>query len=284
MDGLTKKREAGISFLLAGFLLLSACAAPAAGTPEPTSVPMPEVTATPAPEPTPSPTTTPEAEPTPEEITELWGFPIDGSHDAFEVPTGGRLGTVLVTVEIMEGEESFSAEHHFSVWASDDLVNPLQTMTAEDVRCFKWNDIRDANFDGYMDFGYMYSMGNQPSYWHYWIWDEERGLFVAEPEFDKISWPQFDKETGVISGWARSSALGTGVNTFHQWIEGKLVCIRRIESFAPAFEDKVILSVEDRINGKLEEIFREEYTINVDDPADWLSIQSKWEDLNYHGE
>ena len=28
MDGLTKKREAGISFLLAGFLLLSACAAP----------------------------------------------------------------------------------------------------------------------------------------------------------------------------------------------------------------------------------------------------------------
>ena len=112
---------------------------------------------------------TPEPEPTSEEVTELWGFPIDDTHDAFEVPTGGKLGTVLVTVELVEVEGTFFEEQHFSVWTASDLINPLQSMTAEDVTCFKWKDVRNANFDGYMDFGYMYAMGNQPAYYHYWI-------------------------------------------------------------------------------------------------------------------
>ena len=107
---------------------------------------------------------TPEPEPTSEEVTELWGFPIDDTHDAFEVPTGGKLGTVLVTVELVEVEGTFFEEQHFSVWTASDLINPLQSMTAEDVTYFKWKDVRNANFDGYMDFGYMYAMGNQPAY------------------------------------------------------------------------------------------------------------------------
>ena len=201
---------------------------------------------------------TPEPEPTSEEVTELWGFPIDDTHDAFEVPTGGKLGTVLVTVELVEVEGTFFEEQHFSVWTASDLINPLQSMTAEDVTCFKWKDVRNANFDGYMDFGYMYAMGNQPAYYHYWIWDEGQGLFVAEPEFDQISWPQFDEETGVISGWARSSCC-SGTETYHCWENDKLVCFRKVEYTYPDenfHQEKVVY---ERINGELVEVSRELY-------------------------
>lgn len=201
---------------------------------------------------------TPEPEPTSEEVTELWGFPIDDTHDAFEVPTGGKLGTVLVTVELVEVEGTFFEEQHFSVWTASDLINPLQSMTAEDVTYFKWKDVRNANFDGYMDFGYMYAMGNQPAYYHYWIWDEGQGLFVAEPEFDQISWPQFDEETGVISGWARSSCC-SGTETYHCWENDKLVCFRKVEYTHPDenfHQEKVVY---ERINGELVEVSREPY-------------------------
>ena len=45
--------------------------------------------------------------------------------------------------------------------------------------------VADLNFDGYQDFGYMYSMGNQPTYWEFWIWKEETGQFVLEPELSE---------------------------------------------------------------------------------------------------
>lgn len=217
----------------------------------------------------------------------LWGFPIDDTHDAFEVPTGGKLGTVLVTVELMDAEGTFFEEQHFSVWTSNDLINPLQTMTAEDVTCFKWKDIRDANFDGYIDFGYMFAMGNQPAYYHYWIWDEEQGQFVAEPEFDRISWPQFDEETGVISGWARSSCC-SGIETYHCWEDGKLVCVRQIELHYPEHNEdgtfNQLATVEDRINGELTEVFREYCTNEKQSDTYPFEEVRKWYDLNYQGE
>ena len=86
-------RKRVFALLLCFTLPLSACGQGREEIPEP----VPTVTATPAPTPTP----TPEPEPTSEEVTELWGFPIDDTHDAFEVPTGGKLGTVLVTVELI---------------------------------------------------------------------------------------------------------------------------------------------------------------------------------------
>lgn len=243
-------RKRVFALLLCFALPLSACGQGREEIPEP----VPMVTAAPPPTPTP----TPEPEPTSEEVTELWGFPIDDTHDAFEVPTGGKLGTVLVTVELVEVEGTFFEEQHFSVWTASDLINPLQSMTAEDVTCFKWKDVRDANFDGHMDFGYMYAMGNQPAYYHYWIWDEGQGLFVAEPEFDQISWPQFDEETGVISGWARSSCC-SGTETYHCWENDKLVCFRKVEYTYPDenfHQEKVVY---ERINGELVEVSREPY-------------------------
>lgn len=211
----------------------------------------------------------------------LWGFPIDLTHDAFEVDTGGKLGTVLVTVEI---EDIDPEEYHFSVWTKDDLKRPMQTMAAESYGIFHWNDVADVNFDSYMDFGYMYAMGNQPMYWHYWIWDEGKGQFVQEPEFDQISCPQFDKETGVISGWMRTSCC-SGVYTYHRWEEGKLVCIRRITMDYPyTLTDESweqVGTVEDRIDGKLVEVYREVAPANM--PYYEFEHLFDWQDLDYHG-
>ncbi len=208
-----------------------------------------------------------------------YGFPIDATHDAFEVPTGGKLGTVLVTVEI---EDDDAEEYLFSVWTKDDLDTPLQTMTAESWGLFHWSDVTDANFDGYMDFGYMYAMGNQPCYWHYWIWDEDAGQFVAEPEFDQISCPEFDAQTGIISGYSRDGFAGAaGTTTFHQWIDGKLVCIRRIRTdpYGGDTLNEIRLTVEEPIDGVLTEIYRHETDVGTA-----FDEVRKWEDLDYHGE
>lgn len=258
---------------------LNACAQPAQPIPSPskaaTPSPTPAVTAAPSPTPTTEPSQAPEA---------LWGFPIDDTHDAFEVDTKGKLGTVLVTVEI---ENIDAEEYQFSVWTKDDLQTPLQTMTAESCGVFHWNDVADVNFDGYMDYGYMYAMGNQPTYWHYWVWDETKGQFVQEPEFDQISMPDFDPETGIISGWARSSAAGDGTTTFHRWENGKLVCVRRIIVLSP-WGEATTLSVEDRVDGALKEVYCKEYPWEElkDEPefgSSWMRERAKWEDLNYHG-
>ena len=213
--------------------------------------------------------------------------PIDDTHDFFTVPTGGRLGTVVVTVEV--GPAKYDGTlNKFSVWSKDDLTTPIQTMEAEAYQVLHWSDIVDANFDGYMDFGYMYAMGNQPCYWHYWIWNEEQGQFVAEPEFDQISCPQFNPETGIIDGWARYSAAGDGLATFHRWEDGKLVCVRRITANA-LMEEAATLLVEDREDGELKEVFYREYPWEeiageIEGMETWWQDRMKWEDLSYHGE
>lgn len=264
-----RKRLCVLLFCLT--LPLSACGRESVETPGPTSTM--EGIATPAP--TPSPTPTPEPEPT-EEVKELWGFPIDETHDAFEVPTGGRLGTVLVTVDIETGD------YHFSVWKSGDLENPIQTMEAESFGLFRQSNIVDANFDGYMDFSYIYSRGNQPIYGYYWIWDEENGLFENEPEFNTISDPSFDEETEIISGYAYSS-VASGTHSYYRWEDGKLICVRQVEVCYPE-EDWTSqqLVVRDRINGKLTEVYRETFGSPNESERIYEEAE-KWQDLNYHG-
>lgn len=262
------------AMLLAVFL--NACAQPAEPMPTPSPTPSPTPAVTAAPSQTSSPTTEPSQAP-----EELWGFPIDDTHDAFEVDTKGKLGTVLVTVEI---ENIDAEEYQFSVWTKDDLQTPLQTMTAESCGVFRWNDVVDVNFDGYMDFGYMYAMGNQPTYWHYWVWDEAKGQFVQEPEFDQISMPGFDPETGIISGYARNGFAGlAGVATFHKWVDGQLTCIRRVETYPYGGMDNlenlyVTVTVEEPVGGTLTTIFQENFS-----EGEALSEAQKWWNLDYHG-
>lgn len=206
---------------------------------------------------------------------------VDDTHDAFLVDTGGELGTLLVTAELDEETptEVCRATVQFTVWNPYSMDEPLQTLTAGTDIFLDWSVI-DANFDGYMDFACTYLRGNQPYYDHLWIWDEYDKRFVSVPEYDKISMPTLDEETKTIYGFNRSSG-GTGEHTFHQWIEDKLLCMRRIDIYRIDQDNTVRMSIQDRIAGGLAEIYHEDFP---SESGGWLDAETVWHDLDYHGE
>lgn len=233
--------------------------------------------------------------PSPEEL--LARQPVDDTHDAFLVDTGGKLGTLLVTAE--KGEQDRDTEfgdYHttLSVWNPGDMDAPLQTMAVlvEDM-AFGHHEVVDANFDGYVDFSVLYNMGNAARYWYLWVWDESAGQFAEVPEYREISLPRRNPETEIIDGWARNSGGGDGVTTFHCWENGKLVCVRRIET-GYDYENGVVefemgnevthfpswIKVEDRVGGELAEVYYKEFPPK----EDFFDEQAKWEHLDYHGE
>lgn len=247
------------------------------------------------------PESSPEASTPPETLTPeqlLAQQPIDGTHDAFLVDTGGRLGTLLVTAEMGERGPNPDPEWelwenpvYFSVWNPEDMGVPMQTMDAVvDGLMFGKHETVDANFDGHMDFSYLHIMGNGAGYWYLWVWDEEAGQFVGVPEYREISFPRCDPETGIIDGWARNSGAGDGTTTFHRWENGELVCVRRIKTWWETDEGILTeeeitvfpmhLTVEDRIGGELVQVYSEVLAPDVD----YLEESARWRDLDYHGQ
>lgn len=208
--------------------------------------------------------------------------PIDDTHDAFLVDTGGELGTLLVTAELDEETptEDCRATIQFTVWDPYSMDEPLQTLTAGTDIFLDWSII-DANFDGYMDFACTYLRGNQPYYDHLWIWNEYDKRFDSIPEYDKISVPTLDEETETVYGFNRSSAGGTGEHSFYQWVEGKLLCMRRIDIYGIDQGDTIRMSIQDRVAGGLAEIYHEDFP---SESGGWLDAEMIWYNLDYHGE
>ncbi len=274
---LSHKKEKSISLLLAGFVLLAACSAPGAETPV--------VTPTPTPTSTPEPTLIPASEPT-EEVEELWGFPIDDTHDAFEVPTGGKLGTVLVTVEMQkEGEDEYTSI--LSVWENSDLTEPIQTIEQKGVAT-RSHKLLDANFDRYMDFCYTWFLGAKNDNSGLYVWNEEQGQFVSEKEFlgDLV----IDEEEKRIYNFTNGAGSSGTVEIF-QWENETLVPARRIGLLYPeTLEDGTIrqeIVVEEPADGEWREIYREAYHAPDEIAAiidAYYGGELLWYDLNYHGE
>ena len=280
-------------FLLAAVLALALIGCQAE---EPTgTAPLP-------PEPSPTagvPLRTPPELPSPEEL--LARQPMDDTHDAFLVDTGGKLGTLLVTAELGERGpnpdpewEPWENPVYLSVWNPGNMGEPMQRMDAvAETLMFGKHEVVDANFDGYMDFSVLRNMGNAAGYWYLWVWDEEAGQFAEVPEYREISFPRCNPETEIIDGWARNSGGGDGVTTFHRWEDGKLMCVRRIET-GYDYENGVVefevgsevthfpswIKVEDRIDGELTQVYYKEFPPK----EDFFDEQAKWEHLDYHGE
>lgn len=206
--------------------------------------------------------------------------PIDDAHDAFLVDTGGKLGTLLVTVEEVQKDEMF-LHIRFSVWNPAKMEKPIQTFSDKVMMGIapEFHNVVDANFDGSHDFGYLFDRGNQPNYWHYWLWDEKQAQYIQCEPLGDVSEPQFDAEEKIVTGWARDSA-STGIFTFYRWIDGELTLMREIEVAGPNTDRKMVATVEDRIDGQMTEVYRTEW--------DWLEktwkLSEKWFDLDYHGE
>lgn len=226
-----------------------------------------------APEAVPAPT--PEAAEDPEQEAVRWLS--DENHRAFAV------GDFWVTLNHIEEDKS-----RIQVWDPADLSAPLQTMeqTLETPYFFGVSEVADANFDGYPDFGCLYFMGNQPTYWNYWLWDPEAGEFVEEPALAEVCAPEFDAAGQVVRSYTRGGYAGlVGTHAFYRWEEGELVCVRRTDSSvipgATEEQDRVLLTVEDRIDGKLTPVVRAEYTV---DSRGWFPVEEAWQDLAYHGE
>lgn len=229
-------RKGAVGALLLALCLLGACAAP-----------MAEETVAPTPIPTPSP----------EVVTELWGFPIDDTHDAFEVPTGGRLGTVLVTVEA--GEEVPGGLCHcvFSVWDTADLTTPLQTFeglqTVWEDRLYCVVFPQDVNFDGYEDLCYTYSGNAEDSALGLYLWDEPQARYVFAKEFPCDGALRLNEEEQTVEyGNSASGMLETC-----RWENGELVCFRKSKS---TLVDEEMQSYEtvtyELIDGQWQEISR----------------------------
>lgn len=249
--------------------------------------------------PEPPPTASEPVSAPPEEL--LAEQPMDDTHDAFLVDTGGRPGTLLVTAE--KGErgpnpnpewESWEYPVYLSVWNPADMSQPMQKLegTIWDV-CwdgYHRHEELDANFDGYMDFSWLCSMGNGASSWYLWVWDEETEQFTEVPEYRDISLPRCNPETEIIDGWERYSGAADGLTTFHRWEDGKLVCVRRIEVWWELDEEirteeettvhPMHIKVEDRIGGELTQV----YAKVLAPGEDYLAEREKWENLDYHGE
>ncbi len=219
------------------------------------------------------PTPTAPAADTPEQMAVRWLA--DENHRAFSV------GDFWVTLNHAEEEKSA-----ISIWNPADLSAPLQTMEQEiEPYVFGQSEVVDANFDGYPDFGCVRFQGNQPQYWNFWLWDETQGRFVEEPALSEISAPQFDAANGIVSGYARAGWAGAaGEHTFYQWMDGQLTLIRRVEtSVEPAEaggEDTLTVTVEDRRDGALTQVFRQTYPL---EDGGWWDVQEQWCDLYYQG-
>ena len=205
----------------------------------------------------------------------------DETHDCFTVPTGGKLGTVLVTVERVEGDYEFMHPATLSVWNSTDLSEPIQVEESEGFT--HYYELLDANFDGYMDFCYTWFLAATNKNDSLWIWDEEAGKFICEGEFLGHGLA-LDEETELIYTYVHNSA-SSGVESIFRWEDEELVCVRRIEVHYPEFEGETathLFTVEDRINGVLTEVYRE--TFGGSNDRDIYNEELLWYDLNYHGE
>lgn len=204
----------------------------------------------------------------------------DDTHDCFTVPTGGKLGTVLVTVERIEGDYEFMNPAKLSVWDPADLSEPIQVMEVDGFT--HYYELLDANFDGYMDFAYTWFLAATNKNDSLWLWDEETGTFVYGEDFAGHGLG-LDEEAELVYTYMHGSAA-SGTTEISHWEDGELLCIRRIETHYPKYEGEVVtqlLTVEDCIDGELTEVYRETFG----DPNNGKIYEEaeRWDDLSYHG-
>ncbi len=201
-----------LSALLALLLLLSGCRTAPEPSQAPASAPSPSADVTAAPEPAGEP-------------KELWGFPIDDTHDAFKVPTGGKLGTVLVTAEESLDEEfEFLPPLTLSVWTKDDLETPLQSFELWGATL--GGTVLDADFDGYMDFYYTWfqAVASNTNFSLY-TWNEEEGKFASVGDFHGSGF-SVDEEEQSLRTHVHYTGY-SGADEAYRWENGELVCFRR---------------------------------------------------------
>ncbi len=140
----------------------------------------------------------------------------------------------------------------------------------------------DVNFDGYMDFRFVFDYGSLPL-WRsqYYIWDAGEEKFVPDPYgLNKLPYSEFDGEEQVISSYWVYDAIG-GAQEYYRYIDGKLTCVRSLEVGDMLEDGSRLLTVRDLRNGELTEVWRTTDPDGDRSDTTYQKALSRWEDLSY---
>lgn len=137
---------------------------------------------------------------------------------------------------------------------SQDSLKLVQTIDVEHEPLAGWFiKKKDANFDGYLDLifpGIVGATGNITN--NYWLYDQEKGLFVHNDILSELSDLEFEPKTKTISSYNRTGGSGAFYITQIYLAEnGKLILIEEIEQKDAPDRKNVLKVTKKRINGKL---------------------------------
>lgn len=275
-------------WLAVGLAVLLCGCGEVAESPAPAVTPMPEVTVTPTPEPTPSPESTPMLD-LPDGTVYLAGKeyhynPDSASHDTYEIDVGdGEHVFRLEAVSAGLWANEFCRDLTLSLYEGDNW-KPTQVIEAD---VGEWPQhfalyVEDIDFDGDMDFYYLYSQGIHNQYFSFYIWDEAGEQFVKEPYgLNGLVNARVDGERRLIMAGSHGGYYdGTD---FYRYNENKeLKLIRSCSYSGPGYgETTYWMSVSEEKDGVWQEVFRIER--EEEWPAEDWDEYIRWHDLDYHG-
>ena len=154
----------------------------------------------------------PPPEPAPKTAQELLEEQIiDDTHDAFLVDTGGKLGTLMVTVE--QYQDGYKGYGLFEIWDPHNMAQPIQR-EIKPLDFVGSHQTVDANFDGYGDFGYLraYDEDDPTGWYSFWSWNETAKRFEEMDGFENLKLMWFDPDTKTVYG---------RLDGYFQWKNGK---------------------------------------------------------------
>lgn len=292
-----KRQAAGRVFCLAmGLLLLLCGCSPVAGQVSPT--PTAEVTPSPTPAPVPTDTPAPEFTPEPTPMLDLpdGTVSLDGreyhynpdsaSHDTYEIDVGdGEHVFRLEAVSAGLWPYDFTRDLTLSFYEGKSWkpVQVIETDVGVWPQYFELC-VEDINFDGYMDFYYLYSQGTHNRYYAYYVWDKETEQFVEDPyglsEFEN---PYFNHEINAVESWYRTSIWG-GSHSYYRYLDGQLICVRVCAYSYEHDPESATLRVKDLVDGELKTVFEVTRASDQEFTEAEEEEYSRWYDLDYHGE
>jgi hypothetical protein len=114
-----------------------------------------------------------------------------------------------------------------------DTLQVIEDRTEVTVLPGAFDDVftsEDVNFDGFMDFRYLYDSGanGNPRY-HYWIYDVKTKQFIREPVLDDLTYPSPNYITKQIEDYQK---CGGGCQTRASYIfkDHKLIMVKCIST------------------------------------------------------
>lgn len=112
--------------------------------------------------------------------------------------------------------------------------------------------LEDINFDGYFDMCILYDTGASFECVRYWLWDKAQGIFQLDDTLEALHLGEItvDAKTKTFTSYYADSVVAYTERTF-QYIDGAPVLIRQEEADYDVERDKVVTTIQERIDGEL---------------------------------